>query len=201
MSWITQYSSNVSESCHCCNCRQCSSCEWEMGFTWLSIPTDATAASVPPGSGKWGLPASASPLLLAIHGITKGTKICAWSNNQILSVLNSLWRKFMQETGLQSFLQCAFWCDTWLWVKASISVSYEAHKFLVCFQFFFFIYFFLWTEKLVSHTVSPTDICIVSKSYTDILAERVLCFSYANCPSVPLVMVEGTPSNRFTGGL
>lgn len=165
MSWITQYSSNVSESCHCCNCRQCSSCEWEMGFTWLSIPTDATAASVPPGSGKWGLPASASPLLLAIHGITKGTKICAWSNNQILSVLNSLWRKFMQETGLQSFLQCAFWCDTWLWVKASISVSYEAHKFLVCFQFFFLFIFFMNRETGQSYGIIHRHLHSFQKLY------------------------------------
>lgn len=97
----------------------------------------ATAASVPPGSGKQGIPGTAAPLLLAIHGTKKGTKICAWPNNQSWSVPNSLWRKFMQKTRLQSFLQCALWCVTWLWVKAKISISCQVHKYLLRFQWIF----------------------------------------------------------------
>lgn len=147
MIWVTQYSSNVSESCHGCPWCQCSFWEWETGVTW-----------------------HAAPLLLAIHGIKKGMKISVWPNNQSLCVSNSLWRKFMQQTGLQSFLQCALWCDTWLWMKGNVSISYQAFNFLLCFQLIF-VYEWRNGSGENSYAVSSTDIFIVSKSYAGILAE------------------------------
>lgn len=76
----------------------------------------------------------------------------------------------MQQTGLQSFLQRALWWDTWLLVKGNVSVSYQAYKFLLCFQLIFVYEWRNWSGEN-SYALSCTDIFIASKSYAGILTE------------------------------
>lgn len=146
MSWVTQNSSNISESCHCC---QCSSWEWETGDTWHGCLT-ATCNT-------WYQ--------------ERNKNLCMAQQSKLVCPKLSVKKVHAKDSAAVLFAVCTVVCymalsesqDFYLLSGTKIPIMFPMN-------------FCLWMEKNWSvedsHTAPSRDICIVSKSYADILAEH-----------------------------